>query len=71
MKKSKIITIVAFVLFYAAIIFFAAPNLNPLYSDGLVFWGIVIASIVIAILAFIFAFDKAKDFATSILNFLP
>ncbi|CDZ24975.1 hypothetical protein CCDG5_1879 [[Clostridium] cellulosi] len=52
MKKSKIITIVAFVLFYAAIIFFAAPNLNPLYSDGLVFWGIVIASIVIAIFAY-------------------
>lgn len=49
MKKSKIIIIAAFLLFYAIVIFFAAPNLSPLYSEGLAFWGIVIITAVIAV----------------------
>jgi hypothetical protein len=40
--KKKIITILILVIIFAAIIFFAAPNLNPVYGDGLAFWAFVI-----------------------------
>lgn len=46
-KKFKVITFVILIVIYGLIIFFGAPNLNPLYSDGLAFWCFVITSFLI------------------------
>lgn len=44
MKKAKYIILTLLVLLYGVIFFVASPNLNPLYGDGLAFWGFVITS---------------------------
>ena len=44
MKKAKSIILLILVLFYGAVIFLISPNLNPLYKEGLGFWGFVITS---------------------------
>ncbi|MEG0570456.1 MAG: hypothetical protein RR497_02300 [Oscillospiraceae bacterium] len=51
MKKSTVIFYSAFAALLALYLFFAAPNLNPMYSDGAFFWLVVltVASIVPAI----------------------
>jgi hypothetical protein len=38
MKKSRIIAIISLIILFGLIFFFAMPNLNPLYADGLSFW---------------------------------
>ncbi|HEX2939067.1 MAG TPA: hypothetical protein VHO66_09155 [Ruminiclostridium sp.] len=50
MKKSKVIITAVLIVIYAAIVFFAAPNLNPLYGDGLAFWAFIVTSLVVVIL---------------------
>lgn len=50
MKRLKPAVAAVAIVIYALIIFFAAPNLNPLYSDGLAFWGFVITTVIILIL---------------------
>ena len=42
MKKKTVIAIVILLVIYGLILFFGAPNLNPLYSDGLAFWAFLI-----------------------------
>ncbi len=49
MKKSKVIILLILVLLFGAIIFLAAPNLNPLYDDGLSFWAFVITAFSVAV----------------------
>jgi hypothetical protein len=50
MKKSKIILFIVLIVFFGVIIFLGAPNLNPLYGDGLAFWGFVLTLTVIVLL---------------------
>lgn len=38
MKKARIIAIISLIVLFGLIFFFTAPNLNPLYADGLSFW---------------------------------
>jgi hypothetical protein len=52
MKKSGNILAALIIVVLAAIIFFAAPNLNPLYSDGLSFWGAVTLVCIVVILIY-------------------
>lgn len=42
MKKARLICVGLLILFFAAVIFFTMPNLNPLYPEGLAFWAFVI-----------------------------
>ena len=44
MKKVKIVVIAILVVVFGLIIFFAAPNLNPMYGEGLAFWSFVISA---------------------------
>ncbi len=44
MKKIKALILVLLIVLYGAIIFVASPNLNPLYDEGLGFWGFIITS---------------------------
>ena len=39
MKKARWIVCIILIVFFGAIFFVAAPNLNPLYPDGLSFWA--------------------------------
>lgn len=50
--KKRITATAVIVLIYALIIFFAAPNLNPLYGNGMAFWGCLLASAVVIILIY-------------------
>lgn len=61
MKKSLRILIIVFAVVVAAVVFFAAPNLNPLYSDGLSFWAFVITVGVAAILVYRGVFTIASS----------
>nr|WP_319488436.1 hypothetical protein [uncultured Caproiciproducens sp.] len=45
MKKAKVILLLILVLFFGVIIFLTSPNLNPLYREGLSFWGVVVTSL--------------------------
>lgn len=74
MKKQRLIAFGIFAVLLGAYVFFAAPNLNPLYADGAFFWLVVLSiSLLIAtvtsfsISSFIqgdgtstFGFDKSK-----------
>lgn len=42
MKKTKIILLLVPALLFGGFVFVASPNLNPLYREGLSFWGFVI-----------------------------
>ena len=44
MKKNKVLVLLFLVLLFGVIIFVTSPNLNPLYKEGLSFWGFVITS---------------------------
>lgn len=44
MKKAKVIVLLILVFLFGVIIFLTSPNLNPLYKEGLSFWGFVITS---------------------------
>ena len=44
MKKVKVVAPLILVLIFGVIIFLTSPNLNPLYKEGLGFWGIVITA---------------------------
>ncbi len=50
MKKTKAIVLLILILFYGVIIFLISPNLNPLYEEGLGFWGFVITSFSLVLL---------------------
>ncbi|WP_411676591.1 hypothetical protein [Caproicibacter sp.] len=45
MKKSKILIPLFLILLLGAFIFVDAPNLNPLYREGLSFWGFLITAV--------------------------
>ena len=42
MKKTRLIVCIILIVFFGTVIFVSAPNLNPLYPDGLSFWAFVI-----------------------------
>jgi hypothetical protein len=49
MKKAKVIIIAVVLVIYGIIIFAASPNFNPLYSDGLSFYALIISSFVVVL----------------------
>ena len=44
MKKKKAASLLVLVLLYGVITFVISPNLNPLYGEGIGFWGFIITS---------------------------
>jgi hypothetical protein len=52
LKKTRNIITAIIVLIFANVVFFASPNLNPLYSDGLFFWAVVIAAVSAVVLIY-------------------
>ena len=44
MKKARLIVCIILIVFFGTILFIAAPNLNPLYPEGLSFWAFVITA---------------------------
>lgn len=65
MKKLRLISLVILFILFGIIIFVASPNLNPLYDDGLAFWGLVITTFVV-VYWLISGVEKVKGFAGEI-----
>lgn len=65
MKKTKriVLGIAVVIVLLLAYIFFAAPNLNPLYADGAMFWLVLLTAAVIgiAVLKFKNPIAEVKD----------